>query len=275
MPRALSYRNGPADHLLARCAVLVWLILLWGCSSTSSSDSVGADAQVISLPGGRYLLHAVEHAGEGTHALVFIEGDGRPWRAGGRIISDDPTPRNTPMHDRMLRAQSPALYLGRPCYFQKSSPDCSFLLWTFARYSQTVVDSMHGGLLYWLEQHPHVGEVTLVGHSGGGVLALLLAEKVPQARKVIAIAAPLDIDAWADLHGYERLFGSLNPAQQEQWRPNVSRLLVFGRQDSEVPPDLFARVAHNIPGARVLVVEDAGHGCCQDYQKALKDLTKR
>lgn len=237
--------------------------MLAGCTGVSPLPANGTDAlgaKVITLPGGAFPLHALERTGSGTHARVFIEGDGRPWRAGGRIIADDPTPRKTPMLDWMLHTPAPALYLGRPCYFRQTAPDCHPMLWTYARYSQTVVDSMHSALRHWLEQHPHIEELTLTGHSGGGVLALLLAERIPQVRSVLAIAAPVDIDAWADLHGYGRLFGSTNPASQTQWRTDVTRLLVFGQKDAQVPPDVFAAAASKIPGAQVRIVEGAEHG---------------
>ena len=169
----------------------------------------------------------------------------------------------------MLRTPAPALYLGRPCYFRKTAPGCHPLLWTYSRYSKTVVDSMHSALLHWLEQHPHIDELTLTGHSGGGVLALLLAERIPQARTVLAIATPVDIDAWADLHGYGRLFHSLNPASQADWRTDVTRLLVFGQKDAQVPPKVFAAVASSIPGVQVRIVEGAGHDCCAGYESVM------
>lgn len=274
MRRALNQDSGPADHLLARCVLLLCavLMLLAGCTGLSQPPANGTDvigAKVISLPGGAFPLHATERTGTGAHAQVFIEGDGRPWRAGGRIISDDPTPHNTPMLEWMLRTPAPALYLGRPCYFRKTAPGCHPLLWTYSRYSKTVVDSMHSALLHWLEQHPHIDELTLTGHSGGGVLALLLAERIPQARTVLAIATPVDIDAWADLHGYGRLFHSLNPASQADWRTDVTRLLVFGQKDAQVPPKVFAAVASSIPGVQVRIVEGAGHDCCAGYESVM------
>lgn len=279
MRRALSQRNGPAAYLLARCVLLLFAVmpLLSSCTTASTPRAYGMTeiaAEVVSLPGQSFTLHAVERTGNGNHAHVFIEGDGRPWRAGGRIISDDPTPRHTPMLDWMLRVPAPALYLGRPCYFQQPTQDCHPLLWTYARYSETVVTSMHSALLHWLEEHPHIEELTLTGHSGGGILALLLAERIPEVRNVLTIAAPVDVDAWSDLHGYGRLFGSINPAAQTAWRPDVTRLLLYGQKDSQVPAAVFAPAAGKIPGAKVRVVKRAEHGCCADYESALLDAMR-
>ena len=60
--------------------------------------------------------------------------------------------------------------------------------------------------------------VLLFGHSGGGVLAVLLAPRVPETAGLVTVAANLDIDRWADLHGYPRLHQSLNPARQPPLR---------------------------------------------------------
>ena len=55
--------------------------------------------------------------------------------------------------------------------------------------------------------------VVLIGYSGGGVLAVLIAPQVPGSA-VVTIAANLDVEAWARWHQYTPLSGSLNPATQ-------------------------------------------------------------
>ena len=89
---------------------------------------------------------------------------------------------------------------------------------------------------------------------------------------VVAIATPLDIDRWADLHGYGRLFDSINPAQQTEWRPDVTRQLLFGEKDSQVPAKAFLPAAQKVPEARVHVIENAEHACCLSYQPLSSEL---
>ena len=53
--------------------------------------------------------------------------------------------------------------------------------------------------------------VAWFGHSGGGTLAVLLAPRFAETTDVVTIAAKLEIDAWAGLHGHARLAGSIEP----------------------------------------------------------------
>jgi predicted alpha/beta hydrolase family esterase len=267
---------GSEAMLMTRSAFLLSIIFLAGCASsnpTLGTRVATADGVGLTLPAGDFLLEAVERSGTGKEAFIFIEGDGRPWLAGGRVIAADPTPMKTPMLDAMLQAPAPALYLTRPCYFKQAAA-CHPMLWTYSRYSERVLSAMHSALESWLKTHPEVERVTLIGHSGGGVLAILLGERIPQVHRIIALAAPLDIDRWADLHGYGRLFDSINPASQDHWREDVSRYLLFGRNDKQVPPELFLTVANGIPNAHVRVVENAGHDCCEAFAYGLIGLGK-
>ena len=243
------------------------LAILAGCVTAPverlASQARLAGLQPVSLPTADFMLQGFERAAAGRHARIYIEGDGRPWRAGGRVIADDPSPRNLPALTWMASLPGPSLYLGRPCYFQTSAqPACNAMLWTYGRYSDRVVAAMAQGLQSWLQRHPQIDSLTLVGHSGGGVLALLVAERVPAVVEVVTLAAPTDVALWAQLHEYTPLFASLNPADIEHWRPQVRRRLFFGEQDRQVPPASFVASAQTIPGAQVSVVPDIGHDCC-------------
>jgi len=239
-------------------------VMLTGCATSTGGLATrlpaGHAASVISLNGNGFQLAAAVRPGEGESNTVFIEGDGRPWISGGRRVSDDPTPRHTPMLQQFLDAPPPALYLGRPCYFGMGPEAlCHPALWTFSRYSPRVLEAMGAGLRTWLDRQPGQKRVTLIGHSGGGVLALLLAERVPEVNRVIVYAGPVDIERWSKLHGFTPLFDSLNPAGQATWRTDVQRTLIFGEQDRQVPPAAFVDAAERIPGANVVTLPGDGH----------------
>lgn len=259
--------TGPTVPLSARL-FLGWL-LLWlatGCVPLSTPSlaeiASGAGLQPVQLAGGAHLLHSYHRQGAGPHALVFLEGDGRPWRAGGRVVSPDPTPARPQALIWMSQTAGPALYLGRPCYGAPTAPGCNPLLWTYGRYSTAVVDSMALGLNDWLDQHPEVESITLVGYSGGGVLALLLGERNLPVTQVITLSSPLDTDIWSDHHRYGRLFASLNPAAIRRWRADRQRHLYFGAKDKQVPAPLFIESAGQIPHAQLHIIPEVGHQCC-------------
>ena len=259
--------TGPTASLSAR--LFIGWVLLWlasGCAPLSSPSlkeiANQAGLQPVSLAGGDYLLHSYQREVAGRHALVFIEGDGRPWRAGGRVVSPDPTPARPQALIWMGQTSGPALYLGRPCYGVQAAPGCDPLLWTYGRYSTAVVDSMVLGLGDWLDQHPDIETITLVGYSGGGVLALLLGERDLPVTQVITLSSPVDTDIWSDHHRYGRLFASLNPAAIRLWRADRQRYLYFGANDTQVPPPLFIGSAKQIPHAQLHIVPGVGHQCC-------------
>ena len=105
-----------------------------------------------------------------------------------------------------------------------------------------------------------VDRVVLFGHSGGGVLAVLLAPRIPEAAGVITVAANLDIDGWADLHGYPRLSESLNPARQPPLPARIRQRHYAGGKDRIVPAGIVARGPIAAGTLRVIPAYD--HLCC-------------
>src|SRR5690606_28769375 len=83
---------------------------------------------------------------------VYIEGDGTPWIK-NRYIAKDPSPQNPLALHLMMQDTQNSLYLGRPCYFARyesedfrTNTSCRPTLWTSARYSASVVESMVAAL---------------------------------------------------------------------------------------------------------------------------------
>jgi pimeloyl-ACP methyl ester carboxylesterase len=104
--------------------------------------------------------------------------------------------------------------------------------------------------------------ITLVGYSGGGVLAMLIAEHLPRVRRVLTVAANLDIDAWALFHGYTPLDGSSNPAGRTPLASRVERVHLAGGRDDKVPAWLIGAAAARDPGATLIELPEHDHRCC-------------
>jgi len=172
-------------------------------------------------------------AGPPNRLVIFLDGDGRPWSADGQQPSADPTTQNPLALKLLARTHAPSIYISRPCYQQLKDPGCSPEIWTGGRYSATVVDSIAsaiGNTIYDAKQP----ELVLVGYSGGGALAVLVAERLPQVAAVVTIAADLDIDAWTRHHGYLPLTTSLNPAASDARHPWLE-IHLQGTRDTIVP----------------------------------------
>ncbi|MEM8933370.1 MAG: hypothetical protein AAGE94_19425, partial [Acidobacteriota bacterium] len=158
----------------------------------------------------------------------------------------------------MLRDPDPAIYLERPCYHRLDPDDpCRPELWTSARYSECVVSSLAAAIRLMLAERGDPS-LTLIGYSGGGVLATLLAHRLPTAR-LVTVAANLDVAAWVAHHGYLPLDGSLDPADGDA--PPAEQLHLLGAVDETVPPALVVPV---LDGWQVpYVIRDGfGHVCC-------------
>jgi pimeloyl-ACP methyl ester carboxylesterase len=190
---------------------------------------------------------------------VFIEGDGTPFVAGGREVAIDPSPRTPLALSLATKTPGTVVYVGRPCYFGLASdPGCSSALWTDARYSEAVVASLAAVVRATAPR----ARVTLVGYSGGGTLATLLAPRLPSVRAVITVAANLDVAGWASLHRYTPLGASLDPARRAPLPPALRALHLVAGRDTAAPPALLGDYFGARPADTVVRFPTFDHVCC-------------
>ncbi|QIK37806.1 alpha/beta hydrolase [Caldichromatium japonicum] len=189
---------------------------------------------------------------------VYLEGDGRPW-IGRTQIAADPGPFSPLALRLMARDPNPAILIGRPCYHGLArSPGCTPWLWTHGRYSEQVVASLAQAIQQALPPQPG-RELILIGHSGGGVLAVLLAYRLPEVSTVVTLAANLDVAAWAKHRGYSPLSGSLDPSNQPPLPPTIRQLHLIAEQDQEVPASTLARYLVHYPQAHIQMIAGTDH----------------
>lgn len=190
---------------------------------------------------------------------VYLEGDGTPW-VYRRVAASDPTPRTPLMLELMQLDPAPSLYLGRPCYHGlNKAKACTPDMWTDKRYSEAVVASMSASLDRLTVDYQ---ALVLLGYSGGGTLAMLLAERQPKTETVITVAANLDTERWAALHKQQPLSGSLNPATRPPLPVRIRQMHFAGAQDDNVPPVLVRDAIAQQQGATFKVFPKQDHSCC-------------
>ncbi len=190
---------------------------------------------------------------------IFIEGDGVPWR-GGMEPSLDPTTADPIALKLLAQTPPPAAYVSRPCYQDMSGARCTPERWTMERYSDEIVSSMTE-VVRTAVVRANARRVVLVGYSGGGVLAVLIAERLDDVAAVITVGANLDTDAWTQHHGYLPLTGSLNPAlstAEHRW-PETH---LYGARDATVPPATTEAYFKRFTSAKRQTVDANDHVCC-------------
>jgi len=242
----------------ARGTCVIFLIaisvLLHGCASpvralNDFAEQSGLQRSVVRAEGynllvfdnfNRYKLDPVSNNGISNNndadiLRVYLEGDGSPWQH-RTIVMSDPTPRNPLMLRLMSQEQHPA-------------------------YSQKVIDSM-GSAIRAMAKRSKSKQLWLIGHSGGGALAMLLAPQLPQTARIVTLAGNLDTDAWTSHHRYTPLFSSFNPATSEALPSNIWQWHFVGGRDSVVPPQITRPIIMQQLSASGFLMPQFNHGCC-------------
>ncbi len=200
--------------------------------------------------------------------VVYIEGDGRAWISRTRL-SADPTPRNPVSLKLALKDPSAAvLYIGRPCQYLSSSErsHCDARYWSSHRYSRAVVDAINR-IIDGVAQAVPETRVGLVGYSGGGTLAALVAATRKDAAWLVTLAANLDHRTWTREHGLTPLDGSLNPLDFAALLRAIPQFHLWGGRDRRVSVAVLQRylaALENPPELMTASQKDFDHSCCWD-----------
>lgn len=246
-----------------------WVVLFTlGCATAPSADldrqakALGFVSRTLDGTEFKHRVYRNRSASVAGGCLhVYLDGDGTPWLGPGRPAAD-PTPREPLALRLMALDPAPSIYLGRPCYLGLNrSLGCHPWHWTHGRYGELVVVSL-AAVLRRLLAEGTASHLVLIGYSGGGALAMLLAERLSQVSAVVTLAGNLDVDRWAQLHGYTPLRGSLNPADRAPLPPRIRQWHWMGERDLNVPPASVNPVVEDGPSIRVAILPGIDHRCC-------------
>jgi hypothetical protein len=168
---------------------------------------------------------------------IYIEGDGLSWISKHRI-SSNPTPINPLALKLMLNdSNSCKLYLARPCQYIFSSK-CEKKYWTSHRFSEEIIDS-YNQIITNIKQKYKISSFTLIGYSGGGAIATLLAQKREDVSLLVTIAGNINTKEWIKIHNISPLYASLNPADFTSNLQNIQQYHLIGGKDKIVPFEIF------------------------------------
>ncbi len=269
--KATTASNG--NHLVTTCRACITFfctLALLGCTLATPAtrfealaEQHGLEAATVSGSGFDHRVFsapAPETATARPSTLhVYYGSDGSPF-IDGRHIARDPTPQRPLTLALMDRDPFPSVFVGRPCYHGLVD-GCDARLWTVARYSPSLVESMTAATARVIEARAPA-RVVLVGYSGGGAFALLVAERLERVDAVVTVAANLDIAAWTDHHGYTPLHGSVDPIDLAGRREAQHHLHLSGSNDENVPPAVQRRVLEKLPPDAARIIDGFDHRCC-------------
>ena len=262
--------NGAVLH---RAAAVLLALLVAACASsrqmTGSDLARAAGWRWEILPAGAFDLAIASSQRAASDVLtVYLEGDGLAYIS-ARQPALDPTPVD-PVSLRLALADPGAkavAWIGRPCQYTQPEHgrNCRAAYWTTSRYAPEVLDSM-GTALDALKERSGNGQLILVGYSGGGAIAVLLAAQRTDVVKVITVAANLDLEYWTRRDGLSPLTGSLDPARQSGERlGRIPQIHFTGGQDRTVGTDVVRSYLRHLPQggpSRLVEIPDFTHSCC-------------
>lgn len=175
----------------------------------------------------------------GGSLRIYIEGDGRAW-IDRTTPSLDPTPQN-PLALKLAIADpsSQLAYLARPCQFngENESSHCEPRYWTNERFSAEVIGMMDVAVSQ-LKAAAAAEKIELVGFSGGGAVAALIAARRNDVKLLVTVAGVLDHKHWTELQRVSPLAGSLNPIDELDRLADVKQLHFVGVDDRIVQSEV-------------------------------------
>jgi pimeloyl-ACP methyl ester carboxylesterase len=240
---------------------------LLGCASTVDLHELsrGTALKLETLQTPKYTLQAmVPASGAYKHLRVYIEGDGHAWATSSQP-SIDPTPRASLMASFAAADRSPAAYLARPCQYVMSR-GCGVATWTSDRFSSDVMASMNAGLDS-IKRQFGVDKFELIGYSGGGAVALVLAGMRNDVNQVQTIAGNVDPVYWTALNKLTPLNNPVTPLQYKARLQTIPQRMFVGTNDKVVPPAVAREYALHLNGQCIELLVGEG-----DHQSGYRDV---
>jgi pimeloyl-ACP methyl ester carboxylesterase len=191
---------------------------------------------------------------------IYIEGDGAGWFF--RTIP----PRNPTPHQSLVAAMAAedqnqlVMYLARPCQFidVQTIKECDESMWTDGRFSTQVIAMSNQAIDKALRNLPTV-RLNLVGHSGGGTLATLIAAQRSDVNCLVTMASPLDITAWARALLIAPLTRSQNPAKPNANLQQIRQTHFLGENDRIVTKESIGEYRNFPRDAEFMTISGFDH----------------
>ncbi|AYC34938.1 alpha/beta hydrolase [Pseudomonas cavernae] len=196
-------------------------------------------------------LSLPQQAPAASHLRVYLEGEGHAWATASQP-SLDPSPHQLLLAELALSDPQPSVYLARPCQFV-SAPACRPALWTDRRFAAEVLASLDQALEQLKRRYGNPS-FELIGYSGGGALALLLAARRDDVELVQTLAGNLTPTQWTQLLHLRLLQDAREPLSERARLAQIPQRHLAGAADPIVPPQLLELYRRQLGPANCLEI---------------------
>lgn len=254
------------------------VILLTGCGSVPTSkvaEANGFKREYIQTS--QFKLASYQKITKpGKDVNIYIEGDGHAWISKS-VLSKDPSPHSSTAMQLAAADPNPnVVYLARPCQYspQDLKTVCKPKFWSQARYSPAVIKSLNNAINQ-IKLQSKSRRINLIGYSGGGTLAVLIASKRKDIASIRTIAGNLDLRTMDKIHNTTPLAESIDPMNVATSVKHIPQIHFCGAKDKVVPAIVALNFMHaaQLSPKTVVIVKDASHD--KNWAKHWPELLKR
>ncbi len=209
----------------------------------------------VSLPAGPFTLAGFlkDQSADSTLLVVYLEGDGRI--VVGNRPSKDPSPHAAQGFALALLDPAPqVLYLARIGQYQPQNAGERFQkYWLEQRLADEAVVAASQAIDQ-IKSKVGARKIQLIGYSGGGGLAALVAARRDDVVSLVTVAGLLDHRWWTSKLDVPPLAGSLNPIDFTEPLSGLAQVHFYGTSDRIIAPEISARFVGRFASPQVIRV---------------------
>ena len=187
--------------------------------------------------------------------VVYIEGDGMAW-----ISRDQLSSNPTPVQPIALKLASidtnvNVLYIARPCQYlwpQKMNR-CSSRYWSDKRGSEEVISSINQAISI-VKQKQNISSIRLIGYSGGGGIAALIADRRADVNEFVSVSGNLNYKLFTQTHDLSPMNRSIDPITVANQIGLIPQIHYVGADDKIIPRQIALSFSD-----KVKVINDVSH----------------
>ena len=187
--------------------------------------------------------------------VVYIEGDGMAWISRDQL-SSNPTPvQPIALKLASIDTNANVLYVARPCQYlwpQKMNR-CSSKYWSNKRGSEEVISSINQAISI-VKQKQNISSIRLIGYSGGGGIAALIADRRADVNEFVSVSGNLNYKLFTQTHDLSPMNRSIDPITVANQIGLIPQIHYVGADDKIIPRQIALSFSD-----KVKVINDVSH----------------